>query len=118
MITLPPGTKVMVATRPVDFRRGAHALAALAAAELGADPFSGMVLVFRSKSGDRIKVLLWDGSGLLLVWKQLEAGRFRWPSVVDGAVHLTPLEFAALFEGLDWTRVGRAKVPGRPLVPA
>jgi transposase len=61
---------------------------------------------------------VWDGSGLLLVWKQLEGGRFRWPPVVDGAVHLTPLEFAALLEGLDWARVGRAKVRRRPLVPA
>ena len=44
MISLPAGTRILVATKPVDFRRGAHALAALAAAELGTDPFSGAVL--------------------------------------------------------------------------
>ena len=46
MIALPAGVRILLATKPVDFRRGAHALAALAAAELGTDPFSGVVLVF------------------------------------------------------------------------
>lgn len=48
MIALPAGVRILLATKPVDFRRGAHALAALAAAELGTDPFSGVVLVFRT----------------------------------------------------------------------
>ncbi len=98
MITLPAGARVLLATRPVDFRKGAHSLAALAAEVLGADPFSGVVLVFRAKRADRIKILVWDASGLVLVWKQLEGGSFRWPPVVDGAVRLTPVEFAALLD--------------------
>ena len=105
MITLPAGARVLLATKPVDFRRGAHSLAALAAEELGADPFSGVVLVFRSKRADRMKILVWDGSGLVLLWKQLEANTFRWPPVVDGAVRLSAVEFATLFAGIDWQRV-------------
>jgi len=88
MITLPAGARILLATRPVDFRKGAHSLAALAAEILSEDPFSGVVLVFRSKRADRIKLVVWDGSGLVLVWKQLEAGAFRWPPVVDGALRL------------------------------
>ena len=80
MITIPAGVRVLVATRPVDFRKGPHGLAALAAEVLGEDPFSGTVLVFRSKRADRIKLLVWDGSGLVLVWKQLPQGSFRWPA--------------------------------------
>ena len=118
MITLPAEARILLATRPVDFRKGAHSLAALAAEVLGKDPFSGVVLVFRSKRADRIKLVVWDGSGLVLVWKQLEAGAFRWPPVVDGAVRLTPVEFAALFAGIDWTRVQSAKRIPRPSVPA
>ena len=114
MITLPAGARVLLATKPVDFRRGAHSLAALAAEELGADPFSGVVLVFRSKRADRMKILVWDGSGLVLIWKQLEANTFRWPPVVDGAVRLSAVEFAALFDGLDWTRVQAARGIPRP----
>jgi transposase len=98
MIALPAGARILLATRPVDFRKGAHSLAALAAEVLGADSFSGAVLVFRSRRTDRVKILVWDGSGLVLIWKQLEGGAFRWPPVVDGAVRLTPVEFAALFE--------------------
>ena len=105
MIAIPPGVRVLVATRPVDFRKGPHGLAALVSEVLGEDPFSGTVLVFRSKRADRIKLLVWDGSGLVLVWKQLPQGSFRWPPVMDGAMRLSAIEFAALFDGLDWSRV-------------
>jgi transposase len=118
MIAPPAGARILLATKPVDFRKGAHSLAALAAAVLGADLFSGAVLVFRSRRADRIKILLWDGSGLVLVWKQLEASTFRWPAIVDGVVRLTPVEFAALFDGIDWRRVQAVREIPTPSVPA
>ncbi len=105
MITIPAGARVLLATKPVDFRRGAHGLAALASEVLGESPFSGVVLVFRSKRADKVKILVWDTSGLVLVWKQLQQGGFRWPQIADGVVRLSAVEFAALFDGLDWTRV-------------
>lgn len=112
MITLPPGMRVLLATRPVDFRKGAHGLAALASAVLREDPFSGVVIVFRCKRLDRVKLLVWDGSGLVLVWKQLQQGGFRWPPVTDGVVRLSAVQFAALFDGLDWTQVeGARRIP-------
>lgn len=117
MITLPGGARILLATKPVDFRKGAHSLAALAAAELDADPFSGAVLVFRSKRADRVKILVWDGSGLVLIWKQLEANTFRWPLVVDGVLRLTAVEFAALFDGIDWRRVQATREIPKPSVP-
>ena len=118
MITLPAGARVVLATKPVDFRRGAHSLAALAAEVLDTDPFSGVVLVFRSKRADRVKILVWDGSGLVLIWKQLEANTFRWPPVVDGVLRLTPVEFAALFSGIDWRRLQSTREIPKPSVPA
>ena len=118
MITPPAGVRILLATKPVDFRKGAHSLAALAAEVLGADPFPGAVLVFRSRRADRVKILVWDGSGLVLVWKQLEGGAFRWPPVVDGVVRLTPVEFAALFDGIDWRRVQATRAIPTPSVPA
>jgi transposase len=118
VIARPAGARILLAARPVDFRKGAHSLAALAAEVLGADPFSGAVLVFRSKRTDRVKILVWDGSGLILVWKQLEAGAFRWPPVVDGVLRLTPVEFAALFDGIDWRRVQAPREIPKPSVPA
>ena len=118
MITPPAGARILPATRPVDFRKGAHSLAALAAEVLDADPFSGAVLVFRSRRADRIKILLWDGSGPVLVWKQSEGSAFRWPAVVDGVLRLTPVEFAALFDGIDWRRVQATSEIPTPSVPA
>ncbi len=118
MITIPSGARVLLATRPVDFRRGAHSLAALAAELLEADPFSGVVVVWRAKRADRVKILVWDASGLVLIWKQLQQGGFRWPPVVDGAMRLSAVEFAALFDGLDWTRVQSMRRIPTPTVAA
>jgi transposase len=118
VIALPAGARILLASKPVDFRKGAHSLAALAAEVLGADPFSGAVLVFRSRRADRIKILVWDGSGLVLIWKQLEGGAFRWPPIVDGVLRLTSVEFAALFDGIDWRRVQASREIPKPSTPA
>ncbi len=65
----------------------------------------GLIIVFRSKRGDRVKVLVWDGSGLVLTYKRLEDGKFAWPAVRDGVMRLSRAQFEALFDGLDWRRV-------------
>jgi transposase len=105
MINVPAGTRILLATQPVDFRKGAHGLAALSQEVLAEDPFSGTVIVYRSKRSDRVKILVWDSSGLVLIWKQPQQGSFRWPPIVYGVVKLSSVEFAALFDGIDWTRV-------------
>jgi transposase len=104
--------RIYVATRPVDFRRGHDGLAA-AVQEMIGDPFSGAAFVFRSKRADRIKVLVWDGTGMVLIHKRLEGGKFVWPQVRDGVMRLSPAQFAALFEGLDW-RLVRPEGERRP----
>ena len=63
----PAGMRVLIATRPVDFRRGADSLAAMVQSALGQDPFCGTVFVFRSKRADRVKMLVYDGTGLVLI---------------------------------------------------
>jgi transposase len=97
--------KVYVATRPVDFRKGHDGLAAAVQEMIGKDPFGGGVFVFRSKRADRLKVLVWDRTGLVLIHKRLEGGKFVWPQVRDGVIRLSAAQFAALFEGLDWRLV-------------
>ena len=111
MIGLPPGIRVMVATKPVDFRKGADGLAALVREQLRQDPFCGTLFVFRSKRADRVKILAWDGSGLVLVWKRLEHGAFRWPPISDGVMRLSASQLAALVDGLDWLRLHAREVP-------
>ena len=99
------GMRVVVATHPVDFRKGHDGLATVVEHELGLDPYSGVAVVFRSRRMDRMKVLWWDGTGLVLASKRLEQGRFAWPGVRDGVMRLSRAQFEALFEGLDWRRV-------------
>jgi len=105
VIGLPPGVRVLVATRPVDFRKGADSLAALAKETLRQDAFLGTVLVFRARRADRVKIVTWDGTGLVMLWKALDEGSFKWPPISDGVMKLSPAQLSALLEGLDWTRV-------------
>lgn len=102
--------RVYVATRPVDFRKGHDGLAAAVQEMFGLDPFSGAAFVFRSKRADRIKVLVWDRTGMVLVHKRLEGGKFVWPTVRDGVMTISAAQFAALFEGLDWRLVRPERV--------
>jgi len=97
--------KIVIATKPVDFRKGHDGLAAVAQNELELDPHSGLIIVFRAKRADRVKVLLWDGTGLVMAYKRLEDSKFSWPAVHDGIMRLSKAQFEALFEGLDWRRV-------------
>jgi transposase len=69
IIDLPvrPGLRILVTARPVDFRRGMDSLSTLVKETLATDPYAGDVFVFRAKRIDRLKILVWDGSGLVAV---------------------------------------------------
>jgi transposase len=110
--------RVFVATEPVDFRKGVHGLVALVAEGLKGDPFCGDVFVFRSKRADRLKFLIFDGSGMILATKWLEEGRFTWPPIQAGTMRLTATQFAMLFEGSrEWRLIEKRPVK-RPAIVA
>jgi transposase len=109
--------RVLVATHPVDFRKGTEGLAALVRDVMGADPFDGAVYVFRAKRADRVKLVYWDGTGVCLFAKRLEDGRFQWPKIENGVMRLSTAQLSALIEGLDWKRVGAAKMTPAPRLP-
>jgi transposase len=110
MIGFGGDTRVLVASRPIDFRRGVHGLVAMVAQALSADPYCGDIFVFRSKRKDRLKLVVWDGSGMVLVTKWLEEGAFIFPPIRDGAVVLTATQLSVLVAGLDWTQVAQKSV--------
>ncbi|EGE55742.1 UNVERIFIED_ORG: transposase/transposase-like protein [Rhizobium esperanzae] len=101
--------RIMVATNPVDFRKGHNGLVGLVKNELHKDPFTGTVFVFRSRKADRLKLIYWDGSGIVLAYKRLEEHTFTWPGIKDGLMTLTHALVRSPVCGLDWRRVHAVK---------
>jgi transposase len=81
MISVRSGLRILVTTSPVDFRRGMDSLAMLVTETLRGDPFCGDFFVVRWKRSDRVKILAWDGTGLVLYSKRLETSSFIWPAI-------------------------------------
>ncbi|WP_184250643.1 IS66 family insertion sequence element accessory protein TnpB [Novosphingobium chloroacetimidivorans] len=102
MIGPPAGGRVLLAAGITDMRKGFDGLAAMAQSVLHKDPFSGAVFAFRGKRGDLIKLLWWDGQGMVLHAKRLERGCFTWPTTAIGVAVLTPAQLSMLLEGVDW----------------
>lgn len=111
MIGLPSNTRVWIVAGHTDMRKGFDGLAAMVQTALAANPFCGHIFVFRGRRGDILKVLWFDGQGLLLLAKRLERGRFVWPQATEGSVSLTPAQLSMLLEGIDWRMPVRTHQP-------
>ena len=105
MITSAGNFKFYVATKPVDFRKGMDGLASIVLNEFDLDPFNAAIFIFRSKRSDRLKLIVWDGTVLVMTYKRIEGKGFEWPQMQDGVISINKSQFEALFEGLDWKRV-------------
>jgi len=102
MIPLSPATRVFVVTGATDMRKGFNGLYGIVATRLGLDPTSGHLFVFCNASRNRIKVLLWDGSGLWVCNKRLEQGRFRWDwDASESSASIPHEQLAMLLGGFD-----------------
>lgn len=102
-------TRIWLCTAPTDMRRGFDRLAEQSRQVTKQDPQSGHLFVFRSRGGDRLKVLYWDRDGYALWYKRLEAGTFKLPKVKDGAgsLELRASELAMILDGIDLASVKR-----------
>ena len=101
---------IVIATQPVDFRCGHDAVAAIVQTRLRLDPHSGLMVVFHWKRKDRAEILIWDGSGLVLIYKRLESHCFSWPRIEEGVARISRAQFEALFDGLQWQRLDARQV--------
>lgn len=93
------GVQIWIATAPVDMRQGFDRLAARVREHLQHNPLGGHLFVFRNKSGERVKVLWWDGSGLVLYYKRLERGTFRFPATSEAAQAIDSTQLLQLLAG-------------------
>jgi len=101
--------RIWLATEATDMRCGFDRLAERVRGVIGQDPMSGHYFVFRSRRGDRLKILLWDRDGFLLWYKRLESGVFKLPRVPEGArsLELRASELAMVLDGIDVSKLKR-----------
>ena len=104
MLSFSGALKVFLAVEPQDLRKNFNGLSALVGEHLKADPCSGALYVFANRKHTRLKILFWDGTGLWVACKRLEAGRFFWPRPSrpgQKSLALTPEALALLTDGID-----------------
>ena len=101
MLSLPPAVRVYLSAKPCDMRRSFDGLAQEVFDFLGEDPLSGHLFVFRSRSGNRVKILFWDRSGYVLYYKRLEKGTFRFPPIDGNRVEIEAAELGLILEGIE-----------------
>ena len=93
------GVRIYVATAAVDGRKSFDTLCEVVRTALGRDPLGGDLIVFRNRHADRVKVVFWDGNGLVLYAKRLEKGTFRFPTAGQTSITVTSSELMELLAG-------------------
>ena len=121
MLTLPGTVRIYLAAEPVDLRRGFDGLAAATRQIICQDPLSGYLFAFINRRANRLKILLWESSGYLLIYKRLERGRFHLPRAPRPGTRHVEIEAAELMlmlEGIDLRGARRRKrwIPGEKVL--
>ncbi len=126
MLNLPLPVRVYLCLEPTDMRRSFDGLCRMVREFVGADPLSGDLFVFRSKRGDRVKLLYWLGDGLAIWYRRLEEGTFVFPRSTENAglswsrsvgkqgLEIRAADLAMLLDGVDLGSVKRQKRYQRP----
>jgi transposase len=112
VLSLPASVRIYVAAEPVDLRRSFDGLAASVRSVVGADPLSGHVFVFLNRRRNCVKVLVWDRTGYLILYKRLEQGTFTVasePRMGERHVEMDAAELWLMLEGLDLRGARRSK---------
>ena len=106
--------EIYIACGYTDMRKSIDGLAALVQESMGLNPFGSALYLFCGKRRDRIKALLWEGDGFVLLYKRLENGNYKWPRTENEVRTLSWKEFRWLLEGLsvDQPRAIKAAQPG------
>jgi transposase len=116
MLSLPLPVRIFLCTKNADMRKSFDGLAQMVREFLGQDPLSGHLFVFRSKRGDKLKLLYWDTDGMALFYKRLEKGTYRFPPVADDGhgLEIRAVDLTMILDGVDLDSVKRQKRYRRP----
>ena len=119
MLSVPGRVKIFLCLGPTDMRKSFDSLSALVGEVLQQDPLSGHLFVFRSRRGDRVKLLYWEEQGFCLWYKRLEAGTFRFPAASNPqqrSLTISAADLTMLLDGVDLASVKRTKRYRRAVV--
>jgi transposase len=114
MLMLPPSVRIFITVEATDMRRSFDRLAAMVEEILKQSPLSGHLFVFRSRRGDRVKILYWERGGFAIWYKRLEEGTFRFPEGEAPSFEIEATDLALLLEGIELAGAKRRK----PFTPA
>jgi transposase len=109
MLMLPAGLKIYVANQPLDMRKSFNGIAATLQSQFNRAAQSGHLFVFSNRGGDKIKIFYWDRNGFVQWYKQLEAGRFRFPRHPSKLYEMSVSDLTLLLEGIDLNHTQRLR---------
>ena len=112
---LPAAVRVFLCTKPTDMRKGFDGLFGMVQEFLGQDPLSGHLFLFLNRRRDRVKILFWERDGLVIWYKRLEAGTFRFPAASAASVQVRAADLQMLLDGVDVDSAKRQRRYRRPL---
>jgi transposase len=110
MISLPAGMKVYVANQALDMRKSFQGIASVIQGQFNRAPNTGHLFVFHNRSKDKVKIFYWDRNGFVQWYKQLEHGRFRFPSHTQKLYEISVSDLTLLLEGIDLVHCQRLAV--------
>jgi len=107
MLSVPTGGSIYLAIDPVDMRGSFDRLSGIIQSELNNNVLTDGLFVFRNKAGDKLKLIYWDRNGLVIVYKRLEKGSFKWPVKTAKKMTITRQELELLLDGINISRLKR-----------
>lgn len=107
MLSVPLNLPIWLCIKPVDMRKSFDGLSVYIATFIQQNPLTDGLFIFRNKSGDKVKLMYWHRNGLVITYKRLEQGRFKWPKVTEESLSLTRQELELLLDGVDLSKLKR-----------
>lgn len=102
---MPAATEVWLVVEPLDMRTGIDGLSLRIQNTLGRSPCDGTAYAFRNRRQNRVKLLIWDGTGVWLCQRRLHRGHFTWPTPDATVCTLSATQWQWLVSGVDWQRL-------------
>lgn len=104
MITFKETVSVYVSLSAIDFRKGLDGLLIMIGEVFEKSPQDEHLFLFRDRTGKKLKGVYWDGNGFMMLYKRLEVGKFQFPKIQLGEMHLGRLQLECLLSGMNFTR--------------